>query len=66
LKVTKKNFRQPVPGNDTSWSQEDDSWLKPTLHVEMVSRQAVFFAQSSVLSPGFAERHDVFDDSLTG
>ncbi|MDH3877579.1 MAG: hypothetical protein OET18_07040 [Desulfobacterales bacterium] len=33
-----------------SWSQEDDSWRKPTLHVEMVGRQAGFFAQSPVLS----------------
>jgi hypothetical protein len=36
--------------NDNSWSQEDDSWRKSTLHVEMVGRQAGFFAQSSVLS----------------
>ncbi len=33
-----------------SWSQEDDSWRKPTLHVEVVGRQAGFFAQSPVLS----------------
>jgi hypothetical protein len=36
--------------NDNSWSQEDDSWRKSTLHVEMVGRQADFFAQSPVLS----------------
>jgi hypothetical protein len=33
-----------------SWSQEDDSWLKPAHHVEMVGCQAGYFAQPSVLS----------------
>jgi hypothetical protein len=36
--------------NDNSWSQEDDSLRKLPLHIEMVGRQAGFFAQSSVLS----------------
>jgi hypothetical protein len=35
--------------NDNSWFQEDDSWPKPTSHVEMVGRQTGFFAQSSAL-----------------
>ncbi len=35
--------------NDNSWSQKDDSWRKPTSHVELVGRQAIFFAQSSAL-----------------
>jgi hypothetical protein len=34
---------------DNSWSQEDDSGWKTTSHVEMVGRQAIFLAQSSVL-----------------
>ena len=41
---------QLMTENDNSWSQEDDSWRKSTLHVEMVGRQAGFFAQPPVLS----------------
>jgi len=36
--------------NDNAWSQEDDSWRKPTRHVEMVGLPAGLFAQSPVLS----------------
>jgi hypothetical protein len=36
--------------NDNSWSKENDSWRKPTRHVEMANRQAAFFTQSTVLS----------------
>jgi hypothetical protein len=43
-----------VPGGPvfalTSYASAGDSWRKPTLHVEMVGRQAGFFAQSPVLS----------------
>jgi len=40
---------------DNAWSQEDDSWRKQTLHVEMVGRPAGFLLspQSSALSPYF-------------
>jgi len=46
----RKSSCQLMTENDNSWSQEDDSWRKPTCHVEMVGRQAGFFAQSSVLN----------------
>jgi len=39
-----------------SWSREDDSLRKTTLHVEMVGRQQAFLLspQSSALSPYFS------------
>jgi hypothetical protein len=46
----RKRSCQLMAENDNSWSQEDDLWRKPTRHVEMVGRQAGFFAQSPVLS----------------
>ena len=49
----RKRSCQLMVKNDNSWSQEDDSWRKPTSHVELVGRQAIFFC--SVLSPIFSD-----------